>query len=330
MEGSFPLWAYFVAGGVGDATAAMISHPMDVIKVRRQLRGELSAAKYVRVSLASTARSLITNEGIVSGLYRGLSASILRQSVFSTLRHGWYASLCAAVATRVVASQNGAVPAHPSSSVPLVAKVVLGCAAGAAAAAIANPSDVVLVRMQADGHWPAAHRRNYRHVFDGLARIVQKEGGGRLWRGCTPTVVRATLVTATQLPVYWVAKHTASGLLEDGPVLHAACASFSAAAAAIATNPVDVVKTRIMNMQQQQQQQQGATDRSTGTGTRTLVYRSSLDCARRTLATEGLRGFWKGLGATFARLLPHTVVMWCVQEQVLRAIAAGSWVESLE
>ena len=92
--------------------------------------------------------------------------------------------------------------------------------------------------------------------------------------------------------------------MPEGPALHAACATASAATAACATNPVDVIKTRIMN------------DHAN-------AYKGPLDCARRTLAAEGPAAFYKGLGATFARLLPHTVVMWLVQEQVLRAIAGA-------
>jgi hypothetical protein len=37
------LWSPFVAGGLGDATACLFSHPMDVAKVRLQLKGELSS-----------------------------------------------------------------------------------------------------------------------------------------------------------------------------------------------------------------------------------------------------------------------------------------------
>ena len=155
---------YFLAGGLGDATAALVSHPLDVLKVRRQLRGELSASPRRRVSLLATARAIVRAEGAVAGLYRGLSASLLRQAVFSTLRHGWYASLCAAAAANAALSPSSSSDrhasahssaAHPSASVPLGARVALGCGAGAAAAALANPADVVLVRMQA--------RRRERH-----------------------------------------------------------------------------------------------------------------------------------------------------------------------
>ena len=81
------LWIYYVAGAAGDATAACVSHPLDLIKVRYQLTGELSS-KAVSKGLSSTFRQVLCNEGVVSGLYKGLSASIARQIVFSGGRHG--------------------------------------------------------------------------------------------------------------------------------------------------------------------------------------------------------------------------------------------------
>lgn len=45
--------------------------------------------------------------------------------------------------------------------------------------------------MQADGTLPPEQRRNYKGVGDAFVRIVREEGIGGLFRGCSPTVVRA-------------------------------------------------------------------------------------------------------------------------------------------
>ena len=42
-----------------------------------------------------------------------------------------------------------------------------------------------------------------------------------------------------------------------------------------------------------------------------------LDCAAKTFRTEGIRGFYKGLGATFLRLAPHNIILWMVSERVI-------------
>eukprot|EP00913_Durusdinium_trenchii_P025699 g24118.t1 len=75
--------------------------------------------------------------------------------------------------------------------------------------------------------------------------------------------------------------------------LHLCCAMSSATAACLCTQPVDCVKTRIINMQ-----------KNCG-----VSYRGPLDVVRKTLGTEGPLAFYKGLSATFVRLWPHTVLL---------------------
>jgi solute carrier family 25 oxoglutarate transporter 11 len=293
-----PLWYMFVAGGVGEAMAACVSHPLDVVKVRRQLAGELSAAKQPSglTPIIRTFVDVARTEGVFpifarQGLWYGVSASVARQLVFSTLRHGTF---------------GAAKQAHGKMGLP--EEVVAAATIGGVSAAIANPCDVVLVRMQADGHWPAAKRRGYRHVFDGLQQTVRHEGVGALWRGCAPTVTRAMLVTASQLPSYGVCKRwLLSKGFSDSIGTHFAASTFSGLVATVVTCPVDVVKTRIMNM------------RSPGRDG-AAQYTSAFNCAVATVHIEGLRGLYKGFAATFVRQTPHTILLWMFQEQWLRVL----------
>ena len=195
--------------------AALVSHPMDVVKVRQQLQGELGASKDGGLGIRNFARTVTTivrGEGALIGLYRGMSASVARQSSFSTMRHGGYASACTLAVHGSFSAPNWSPNAasrsvpHPASEASVMQRLAAGCACGSVAAFIANPTDVVLVRMQADGHWPLARRRGYYNIFDGARRIVFEEGPRRLWRGSGPTVFRAMLVTATQIPAYFWAK----------------------------------------------------------------------------------------------------------------------------
>ncbi len=50
------------------------------------------------------------------------------------------------------------------------------------------------------------------------------------------------------------------------------------------------------------------------------MYSGPIDCLLQTLRAEGLKGLFKGLVPTFARLAPHTMVLWVVQEAVLRKL----------
>lgn len=68
-------------------------------------------------------------------------------------------------------------------------------------------------------------------------------------RGVGPTVQRAVLLTAAQFGTYDEIKYTLlrQGLLEEGPAAHFVASTLAGLAVATTTNPIDVVKTRIMN-----------------------------------------------------------------------------------
>jgi solute carrier family 25 oxoglutarate transporter 11 len=78
--------------------------------------------------------------------------------------------------------------------------------AGFFGALLANPADLALIRMQADSQLPIAERRNYKNVFDAFSRISKEEGVSGLWRGATPTVIRAVVLNLAMLSSYDHAK----------------------------------------------------------------------------------------------------------------------------
>lgn len=86
-----PFWF----GGAASCLATFVSHPFDLTKVRLQtLRVENSTA-WSEFKLLSPSRMFKTmwtisrTEGI-QALYNGLSASLLRQGTYSTIRFGLY------------------------------------------------------------------------------------------------------------------------------------------------------------------------------------------------------------------------------------------------
>lgn len=72
-----------------------------------------------------------------------------------------------------------------------------------------------------------------------------------LWRGCGPTVQRAMIVTAGQLASYDQAKEGLvrfARMSEDSVGTHISASLTAGVVASIASNPVDLIKTRLMNM----------------------------------------------------------------------------------
>src|SRR3569833_3453046 len=121
------------------------------------------------------------------GLYNGLSASLLRQLTYSTMRFGSYEELKARV------TQPGGKP--PSFPTLIALASVLGFVGGIGG----NAADVLNVRMQHDAAHPAAECRHYRHALDGLVRMAREEGLTSWFRGVWPNSMRAAVMTASQL-----------------------------------------------------------------------------------------------------------------------------------
>jgi hypothetical protein len=68
-------------------------------------------------------------------------------------------------------------------------------------------------------------------------------------RGVVPTTQRAIILTATQFSVYDEVKYLLLGhnLLEEGPAAHLVSSTLAGLAVATTTNPIDLIKSRIMN-----------------------------------------------------------------------------------
>lgn len=313
----------FVEGGIASIVAGCSTHPLDLLKVRMQLQGEghappnpsvqnlrpalafqspAAAAAPLprpppppRVGLVTVGVRLVRQEG-VAALYSGVSATVLRQTLYSTTRMGLYDVL----------KQKWTDPA--TGNMPLTRKIVAGLIAGGIGAAVGNPADVAMVRMQADGRLPPEQRRNYRSVVDAIRRMARQEGVASLWRGSSLTVNRAMLVTASQLASYDQIKETilAKGLMKDGLGTHVTASFAAGFVAAVASNPVDVIKTRVMNMKVEEG--------------REPPYRGAVDCAVKTVRAEGPMALYKGFIPTISRQGPFTVVLFVTLEQVRKLL----------
>eukprot|EP01112_Ceratiomyxa_fruticulosa_P009911 TRINITY_DN2601_c0_g1_i4.p1 TRINITY_DN2601_c0_g1~~TRINITY_DN2601_c0_g1_i4.p1 ORF type:complete len:304 (+),score=44.77 TRINITY_DN2601_c0_g1_i4:366-1277(+) len=291
-----PTWAKFAFGGISCMTAACVTNPIDVIKTRLQIQGELAKKNHTEIRYKGFLRGgyqIILDEG-VRGLYKGLLPSILREGSYSTLRMGGY---------DLMKDYLGATdPKHT----PLWKKIVAGGVSGAIGAAIANPTDLVKVRMQAQGV-PGKVSYNYPSTFSAFRIIYQTEGLRGLYVGMWPTTYRAAILTASQLASYDHIKHFIlnSSSFKDGPLIHFTASIGAGFIAAACTSPVDVIKTRVMN--------QPIDENGKG-----KIYKNSIDCCMKIIKFEGPMGLYKGFIPNWLRIGPHTITTFLVLEQLRR------------
>lgn len=285
--------------GASNATAACFTNPVDVVKVRLQMDGEGVAAagqaagrRYRGIFHAGSV--LLRDEGL-SGFYRGIRASLCREMSYSGIRMGLYEP------TKQLLSRGDAAQAS------LAMKVCSGAITGAAGSVLANPFDLVKVRMQSV---PGSGGRSCYPSVAAAISAIHSEGGGirGLWRGTGATVKRAALLTASQVPTYDHVKHTLvdGGYLSEGYHCHLLCSMVAGFIAAAVTSPADLVKSRLMVQ---------PVDPATGRG---LLYSGLSDCFVKVVRSEGFLALFKGFHTQWLRIGPHTTVSLMVFEEFRR------------
>jgi hypothetical protein len=276
-------------GGVAACCGEAATYPLDFAKVRLQLQNELGrtltgeAAKAKPLGLLGTVSHILRTEGLLA-MYGGLSAAALRQFVYGGIGVGLYAPI------RQLVIGEGADP----KAAPLHLRVLAGALSGSLGQLVANPFDLVKVRIQADGRLKALGQApRYRGTLDALQRIPREEGLAGFGKGLGPSIGRAAVINGCGIASYDFTKVQVFMLTgqEKGLVPQVLGSLVSGFVSAVVSTPFDVVKTRMMN------QPQGVT-----------LYSSGLDCALKTARAEGILGLYKGFLPAYARLAPHRVV----------------------
>ncbi|KAK4452207.1 mitochondrial dicarboxylate transporter [Podospora aff. communis PSN243] len=267
-----PFWL----GGAAASMAVCFTHPLDQTKYRMQVHRS-------KESMLSTLYRFAARDGIPS-LWSGLSASILRQATYSTARFGLYTSL---------SRQLQAGGTKPSTASTIACAGVAGGLAGM----IGNPTEVVLVRMCADGAKPPAEHFRYPNPIVALYRIGRDEGVKVFGRGMSANIVRSVLMNVSQIAPYAAAKRAilSRTSLEDDIRTHALASLVAGTVATTACAPADVLKSRIQ---------------SAAKGS------SVMQVVRDGLRNEGPGFLMKGWTPAWLRLTPHTVLTFVFMEKL--------------
>jgi len=166
--------------------------------------------------------------------------------------------------------------------------------------------------VQADSTLPPAERRNYTGVFNALTRIVKEEGVTALWRGAVPTMTRAISLNVAMMVSYEESKERLAaytGRPGSSLYIQSLASMVSACCTAFFSLPFDNIKTK---MQKQKQNAQGE-----------LPYKGMPDCFAKSLAREGITGFWAGLPTYYFRVGPHAIIVLMTSEIYKKLLGVG-------
>jgi solute carrier family 25 oxoglutarate transporter 11 len=276
----------FLIGGASGMIATSVILPMDYIKVHMQVAREGKTGG--GISPMTFAKETLRTKGWKT-FYTGLDSALMRQIMYASVRLGLYKSLC-----DMDKEKTG------SSVLPFWKKALYSCVSGTVGSIVGNPADLALIRLQTDLTLPEAQRRHYKHFFDAVIRIPREEGILAYWRGCLPTVIRATAMNLGMLAPYDQAKEMLDHHLGFSSMNRIYASLIAALCACLASLPFDNVKTKYQRMAKNPDG--------------TLPYSGFMDCCMKSMKREGLLGFYVGLGVYIFRVGPHAIITLLTQD----------------
>jgi hypothetical protein len=272
--------------------ADTIIHPIDTVKARMQVMRTLPGSVPKYASMVDGFRKIIRGEGVRRGLYAGYGTVLLGTFPTHGIMFAVYKSL-----------KRTAEPQVADRELTLVD---FAAAAGSEAFALIPyvPTEVVAKRMQIAGLGPARDYRSTSHAF----RVIRASEGMRgLYSGLGSTVLRDVPFTAIQLSLFSFGKDAlqrATGRPELANSEATGLGFVVGIIGAAATNPADVVKTRL-------QTQAAGSERK---------YHGILHCFRRIISEEGLTGLTRGMGPRVAWVAPGSAITLAVYEAASRSL----------
>lgn len=167
---------------------------------------------------------------------------------------------------------------------------------------IANPTDVVKVKLQSQARSADPSQIKYKGTIDCYSKIYAEGGLPGFWVGIIPNILRNSIINAAEIASYDQYKQMFMQYtsIKDKMPLHFICAFMAGFTATCFGSPFDVIKTRMMS----------------GSGN----YTGVIDCVTKTVKQEGPMAFYNGFTANFMRIGTWNIVMFVTLEQIKAAI----------
>ncbi|CCK70434.1 flavin adenine dinucleotide transporter FLX1 KNAG_0E01720 [Huiozyma naganishii CBS 8797] len=273
-----------VAGLSAGAVTSLAVHPLDLVKLRVQLR----ATKGARAGeYWAVLRGILGGEGALKfrQLYRGLPINLLGNSVAWALYFGIYGSLRDVVA--------------PMVKSPSWAYLMAGGISGVATSVLTNPIWVVKTRIMAVDRVPGAPASD-RSMGPAFLRLLREEGVPGLYRGMLPAVLgvghgAVYFLFYDTLRERILRDRESKKLRNSETVLMTAVSKM---VAVTAVYPLQLFKAN--------QQSRAAVEGDYSL--RSLV--------RKVVGNRGVRGLYTGLLANLVKAVPSTCITFCVYENL--------------
>lgn len=270
------------AGAFAGALSRTLTSPLERLKVLKQVQSHNTKYKGIFSALATMYRE----EGIRS-YWKGNGTNVIRIAPFSAIQFvsfDFYKSLII-----------GDDPAHAG----FVKTFGSGALTGMTAATICYPLDLVRSVLSVQ-----TTNENYKGIADAMRSIVKADGILGLYRGLGPTLMGIAPYIAINMTTFDLLKRKYMPKSRDAPyftLINLGLGATAGFVSAATTYPTDLIRRRM-----QLSGMKGSHDLP--------AYRNTWHCITHTVATEGIRGMYKGMIPCFLKVVPSMAVAFTTYE----------------
>jgi len=292
----------FISGGICGAISRTATAPADRVKVLFQ-----SGAMEKGAGIAETVRAIL-GEGGLRAFWRGNGANVIKIAPESACKFMAYDAL----------KRNRMIVADPDNP-RMYERLMAGGMAGATAQTMIYPMEIAKTRLA------LARSGEYRGIVHCIQTIVSQNGFGALYKGWAASIAGIIPYAGVDLAVYNAIKdmrakkrqreqHRGQQFQQTEPpaIEILATGSLSSVSGQLVAYPMQVMRTQLQS--QGQSISLKLADGSVVTKT-CAQYSGFLDCARQTLARDGLCGFYKGIAPNFMKTVPAISISYLVFEK---------------
>ncbi|XP_014679058.1 PREDICTED: solute carrier family 25 member 38-A-like [Priapulus caudatus] len=275
-----PMVQSFVVGAFSGTCSTIIFQPLDLVKTRIQAPATVGQ---VHPGMVMFVVNLVKNESPLA-LWKGLTPSLIR---------------CAPGVGIYFCSLHGLKSAFGSTGSGGLESMMFGATARSIAVLLLLPFTVLKTRFESQHYKYGSIQKAFHHIY-------KHEGMKGLYSGLLATLLRDCPFSGLYLMFYkqthnLVPKQTMEG--QYVPLVHFSCGIVSGVLASAATQPADVIKTKIQIFPGR--------------------FSSVTHVVRYVYRVYGIQGYFKGLIPRTMRRTMMAAMAWTVYEQVMSNFGLG-------
>jgi solute carrier family 25 phosphate transporter 23/24/25/41 len=274
---------YLSSGAMAGAVSRTLTAPLERIKIFNQVQDIASPGGVRYTSVFSSLRLMWQTEGL-RGYFKGNGTNCVKVVPTQAIRFVTFENL------KKYLMRPG------EKNLDTTSKLMAGSGAGIVATMTTFPLDLIRTRLSLQ-----TTTQHYNGIVHAFRSIYGAQGIKGLYRGCGTAIMSVAPFSALNFTTYETIKELTARHIEKPPLLLSA--GYGAMAGCISMTilyPMDLLKRRLMV---QGHGEFGGT-----------AYRSGFHAFTTIVAREGPRALYKGLAASYLKVIPTTSITWLTYE----------------